>query len=302
MDILIGTVYNNEFPSDTEGRISHLGRPLLPIEKSFIELVKCSGSDDKYPIPGKSYHCKDFSWSWRRCGGHFIADNRNSLVCGNSTNKPVSVNVKSCAGIDKFVFIDSDTGFTYDNILAGVKIDKAIYSGAYEWRTDSRCYTAGELDKNNVIRCAINKNSKGIKSCTFVGAGALFIKKEVFEELKYPWFSQYHENKNGMVRTVSDDISFCINVKKAGYDIFLDCDNIFPHYLIQGVNFMTKIQEVKIELCEMYINKKNHTVFMDQLNKKITAKEIELNAALQEEDKSKEVAKEEKSEKSLDQK
>lgn len=60
------------------------------------------------------------------------------------------------------------------------------------------------------------------------GAGCLLIKKEVFENLPFPWFRypiihKYYKGKKH-TQMVMEDVGFSMLVKEHGYKIFMDCD------------------------------------------------------------------------------
>ena len=64
----------------------------------------------------------------------------------------------------------------------------------------------------------------------YTGMGWMLIKKDVIEQLKYPWF--YHElyEVDNFIEMLSEDVSFCKNLKKAGFDIYVDLDIRVGHY------------------------------------------------------------------------
>jgi len=52
-----------------------------------------------------------------------------------------------------------------------------------------------------------------------VGTGCILIKREVFENTKYPWFHIKTKNRK---MTMSDDYFFCDKARKSGYKIYVD--------------------------------------------------------------------------------
>jgi hypothetical protein len=62
---------------------------------------------------------------------------------------------------------------------------------------------------------------------SYVGLGFFACRKEVLDKLQYPYFNsdlQHIKGENGVdiVDMSSEDVSFCKNIQKAGYDIMLN--------------------------------------------------------------------------------
>ena len=65
---------------------------------------------------------------------------------------------------------------------------------------------------------------------SYSGFGWMLIKRGVFEKMKYPWFSiEWHKFTNGWVDFSSEDASFCLKAKEAGFDILIHPDVIVGH-------------------------------------------------------------------------
>ena len=99
--------------------------------------------------------------------------------------------------------------------------DYLLKNGNFEYLNDLKIQ---DLKENNEV---INKKYLNVE---YNGMGWMLIKKNVIEELKYPWF--YHEvyEKNNYIEMYSEDVSFCRNLKKAGIDIYIDLDVRVGHY------------------------------------------------------------------------
>ena len=61
-------------------------------------------------------------------------------------------------------------------------------------------------------------------TCDYTGFGWVLIKKGVFENLPYPWFApQMQVFESGEVQDMcGEDVSFCLDAKKEGYEIWCD--------------------------------------------------------------------------------
>ena len=51
--------------------------------------------------------------------------------------------------------------------------------------------------------------------------GWMLIKKDVIEQLKYAWFYHNLYEKDDYIEMFSNDVSFCKNLKKTGFDIYI---------------------------------------------------------------------------------
>ena len=67
------------------------------------------------------------------------------------------------------------------------------------------------------------------------GAACLLIRREVFEKISYPWFLP--------LPFTGEDISFCLQVKKAGIPILVDPDPIVGHMESRAVDVYTYLEE-----------------------------------------------------------
>ena len=58
----------------------------------------------------------------------------------------------------------------------------------------------------------------------YTGFGWVLIKKGVFENLEYPWFApKMQVFESGSVQDMcGEDVSFCLDAKEKGYDIWCD--------------------------------------------------------------------------------
>lgn len=66
------------------------------------------------------------------------------------------------------------------------------------------------------------KDSPRVKEVSYTGFGFLLIKKGVFETIKYPWFEPKTLKIGNYKDFVSEDVSFCLKAKEAGFKIHID--------------------------------------------------------------------------------
>jgi GT2 family glycosyltransferase len=68
------------------------------------------------------------------------------------------------------------------------------------------------------------KNRRKPFTVDYTGFGWVLIKKGVFENLEYPWFApKMQVFDSGEVQDMcGEDVSFCLDAKEAGYEIWCD--------------------------------------------------------------------------------
>lgn len=178
---------------------------------------------------------KELNCAWLSLRGTAIAYLRNKLVNeGKSDLEYQKLNDK----FTHYLFIDSDVVVSVEAIKKLLSYDLDIVSGAYVSRESEQFYVGGHFmydDNKNIIDFInIEKTTKGLIEVDWVGAGCLLIKKEVFENLPYPWFHYPILEKiyNGKKHTqmAFEDSAFSMLAKKYNYKIHMDCDIDVIHY------------------------------------------------------------------------
>lgn len=144
--------------------------------------------------------------------GGYVAHNRNVLV-KQAQEK----------GATHLMFVDADMIFPASGIVRLFDHDKDIVGGMYN--------TRGTLnDRGELVSTVKMANEKGepiavdsvpsqLFKCHAVATGFMLIKMSVFDnpKLSKPYFVAW-EDEGGEHHT--EDVQFCINAHKAGYDIW----------------------------------------------------------------------------------
>lgn len=136
---------------------------------------------------------------------------------------------------DYQLWIDSDIVFNTESFCRVLAMDKDIACGWYltEDGHTSSCahWLDGDAFKSNggVMNHETGETlSKRRKPFTvdYTGFGWVLIKNGVFEhpEMKYPWFAPKEQNFNNgeVVDMCGEDVSFCLDAIKAGFEIWVD--------------------------------------------------------------------------------
>jgi GT2 family glycosyltransferase len=117
--------------------------------------------------------------------------------------------------------LDNDMYFPDDVLLKLVAQDRDIIGAAYNMRKLPLTTTVKFADEHGTL---IAKDAKDIPvvpfTCHSVGFGCTLINMQVFEKIEQPWFYCAH-NAAGEMET-GDDVWFCRQAAKAGYDIWAD--------------------------------------------------------------------------------
>tara|TARA_B100001142_G_C14239077_1_gene618576 strand:- start:558 stop:1220 length:663 start_codon:yes stop_codon:yes gene_type:complete len=153
-------------------------------------------------------------------------------ILGGSTlrgkkQKPFNGNID----YDYIMFIDSDVIFTPEDVKALLDMDQDIACGAYLMNGGSHYAIVEEFNNNYFLengsfhflsRDDLNKKSDNFK-VEYCGMGFMMIKKNIIEQLEYPWF---YANKfifnDEIEEFTSEDVTFCMSLTKKGFNIVIN--------------------------------------------------------------------------------
>ena len=171
---------------------------------------------------------------------------RTLCLGGDNTKGKLQKPFDNKLDYDYIMWIDSDIIFKVDDFKKLLESENDITSGIYKmentinyptvinWDTKYLMENGNFefLDDNKIKELKDSKKllNNRYLNVEYTGMGWMLIKKDVIEQLKYPWF--YHDlyEINDFVEMFSEDVSFCKNLKKAGFDIYVDLDVRVGHY------------------------------------------------------------------------
>lgn len=121
------------------------------------------------------------------------------------------------------MFLDTDMRFPANTIERLLVHDKPVVAANYVRRGGHirpLCWAYDADGRHQVVYT--DKEDTGVEEIELVGTGCMLIKREVFETLPLPWFTipWNPETKEFM----GEDIYFCREVRRAGFEIFIDHD------------------------------------------------------------------------------
>lgn len=138
--------------------------------------------------------------------GSAIAEIRNSLV-RKALKDPDTSHI---------LFVDDDQIFPANTIHKLLSSGKDIV-GANIVRKEANPRTnARDLNGKDCVWTL--PHSTGIQEVDYVGTGLMLISRKALEAIGDPWF--FYDIKNG----VGEDVNFCMNARKAGFNIYIDHD------------------------------------------------------------------------------
>jgi len=147
-------------------------------------------------------------------------------VLKGANQKPWNKNLK----YDYILWIDSDIGFIYRDLIHLVRQNKDIISGWYKMEDNVHSCVVETWDEvyfqkhgsfKFLIPEDIKKRTEPFK-VSYVGMGFMLVKYGVFESLKYPWFKPRFHTIGNCKDFSMEDVSFCLDVKDAGFDVYVD--------------------------------------------------------------------------------
>lgn len=132
---------------------------------------------------------------------------------------------------DYLMWIDSDIVFQPTDFEKLLRRDLDIVGGVYLMDNNTNYAVVKNWDvkyfqTNGMFefmeRSDIAGQTDPIEVC-YTGFGFLLIKRGVFEKLEYPWFEPHVTDfGNGVKDFASEDVSFCIKARDAGFKIHID--------------------------------------------------------------------------------
>jgi len=155
---------------------------------------------------------------------------RHGTVIHEIRNSFITDGTDDILQYDAWLFQDSDIKSTPEDIYKLIDYDLPIVSGVYQRHNAPNITYAGEWDGHNCGQNYVWENT-GLKKVGYTGAGFLFVKREVFENIKPDWFRLLEIKTDKRIYSMSEDYSFCKLSQNAGYDVHVDFDVKVKHRL-----------------------------------------------------------------------
>lgn len=145
-------------------------------------------------------------------------------------------------------FMDSDMSFPSYALSRLLAHDKDMIGGIYTVKTppfNSIVFVDETLGEKEWT--SWNPKTMELKECAAIGTGCLLVKREVLESMEWPWF-EYRPDPEGKHKFMSEDVVFCIEARKKGFEIWCDPTIMCGHMgNIQITPFLNEESEFKVK-------------------------------------------------------
>jgi len=134
-------------------------------------------------------------------------------------------------GATQVLFLDADMTFPAGLVGKLLKIEAPVSAALYFKKSPPFAPVPSMLDVHNdpqLMRPIDLPESPGMVECDVVGMGATLINREVFERIEKPWFAYDIYRRTGEM-SVTEDVTFCIKARRAGFRIVCDTGLICGH-------------------------------------------------------------------------
>ena len=119
-------------------------------------------------------------------------------------------------------FMDSDMTFPEFTLSRLLAHDKDIVGGFYTVKVEPFNSTCFMDNPNDPVPWKSYNPEPGetMKKVASIGTGCALIKRKVFEGRKWPWF--YYDPVYTEEKFTTEDVSFCVDSVKLGYEVWCD--------------------------------------------------------------------------------
>lgn len=137
-------------------------------------------------------------------------------------------------GADWIVTIDSDIGFTEDDIIHCIKLGKDFVALPYKMKGFD-FYECAEFSKPGKagIQEKFPLTTKGIRKIKgYAGCGFHVFKTNMLKGMKYPWYTLpiIEDEKSPMGMAIAgEDMGFCLNALESNINLYVDFDSPVTH-------------------------------------------------------------------------
>lgn len=158
-------------------------------------------------------------------------------VCGASLDRGIHQWPFDAKEITHIMMIDSDIIFTPDDFWKLFEHDVPVVAGAYCYGTEAlvpendKKIVAGMWDNEYFKKYfqfpsftlgQAREHANPLLDVDWMGLGFCLARAEVFHAIEYPWFNSEKMVIEQLVDTTSEDVGWCLKVKRSGYGLFLD--------------------------------------------------------------------------------
>lgn len=129
-------------------------------------------------------------------------------------------------GTEAILFVDSDMEFPHDALLRLLGHGLDVVGADYRRR-------GPPFDKLGTFNTTMPQPSSGLVERIVLGFGLFMVKTDVLRSLSMPWFERRYIGEG----CITEDVTFCERIRKAGYRIWADLD-LSKEVKHLGVNYV----------------------------------------------------------------
>lgn len=156
-----------------------------------------------------------------------------NIYIGYPAHKPITHNRNTIvkrfleSGMDYLLMIDSDN-IPPQNILELADYDKDVIGGlCYAFMNNMIIPLCLELNDHKSYDLMDISLNEGLVECDGIGSGVMMIKKEVLENIQFPFENMYDPEG---IKIKGLDIKFCESAKEKGYKVWCHTDYKCSHW------------------------------------------------------------------------
>jgi len=160
---------------------------------------------------------------------------RNKLLGGDVGRGPNQKPFNGGVDYDYVLWIDSDIRFNFKMVQKLLSNNKDVVCGLYRMKDLKNFAVVKDMDDSYFAEHKSYKffdvedfkklneeNNLEPFKVDYTGMGMCLVSKKALESLEYPWFRPIWMNINEMKDFTSEDVGFCMQLRKAGFEIWCD--------------------------------------------------------------------------------
>ena len=167
---------------------------------------------------------------------------RNKLLGGDVGRGPSQKPFDGKIEYDYVLWVDSDIRFNFKMVQKLLENKKDVVCGLYRMKDLQHFAVVKDMDDAyfaehktyqffsvDDFKKLTENNTLDPFKVDYTGMGICLVSKKAIESLEYPWFRPIWMNVGDMKDFTSEDVGFCIQLRKAGFEIWCDPKVVAGH-------------------------------------------------------------------------
>jgi len=156
-----------------------------------------------------------------------------NIYIGYPAHKPITHNRNTIvkrfleSGMDYLLMIDGDN-IPPENVLDLADYEKDIIGGlCFAFMRNMIIPLGLKMNKEKLYDLMDIEENSGVVECDGIGSGVMMIKREVLENIEFPFRNEYDPEG---IKTKGLDVNFCKRAKERGYKVWCDLNMKCSHW------------------------------------------------------------------------